>query len=458
MKFSKLACLSAAGMLSLVSTQAIFAQGMIINEFSNGASGNREYIELLVIGSTAAPTANVNLSGWVIDDNNGDFGSGSGKGIATGHMRIKSGFLNSVPVGSIILVYNSTEKETSIALADDPTDSNNDNVYIIPHTHGTFEFCTTTPTSSNASYTGCSYAAPTSTSWTSFISFANGGDAVQVRKPNFSFYHGFGYNTLTVVPTFPAELGGSSSFIAATTGTGSSVRLACGSYASGSNYTGSTSASVYTPGAANDATNSILIQNLRNGTFNYSNLSDPNNCLLVLPIELISFTARRNDLINQLTYTFTQVEPFSYIDIERSEDGISFEHLYTQPIEAKVGNQTLSFIDENPLQTSYYRLKMVDETGKISYSPVRVVMNEDFVNSIRLYPNPVTEELNIAFGEPLANDTNIEILNMLGQPLQRVQLPAQSTFCKIATADFAHGTYIVRVDAGQSAWSRKFVK
>jgi hypothetical protein len=100
--------------------------------------GTREYMEFLVVGD---PCTTVDLRGWIIDDNNGpddaicegfstQFASA---GIAGGYVRFRNMYaLGCVPVGSIILVYNGAEKNTSITLADDPTDSNGDLVYVLP--------------------------------------------------------------------------------------------------------------------------------------------------------------------------------------------------------------------------------------------------------------------------------------------------------------------------------------
>jgi len=73
-----------------------FGQGLIINEISNGTTGTQEYYELVVIGSSSNPLGNVDLGGWIIDDNNGDFEGFTTTGIATGHIRIKPGFYSSV--------------------------------------------------------------------------------------------------------------------------------------------------------------------------------------------------------------------------------------------------------------------------------------------------------------------------------------------------------------------------
>ena len=60
---------------------SFYSQTLSINEFSNGPSGTKEYIEFIVI-DTGATYDCVNLTipcvdirGWIIDDNNGYHGS-----------------------------------------------------------------------------------------------------------------------------------------------------------------------------------------------------------------------------------------------------------------------------------------------------------------------------------------------------------------------------------------------
>ncbi len=110
---------------------SVSAQHLAVNEFSRGDAGAREYIELVVAGNrTCAGDSCLDIRGWIIDDINGWCGAGAGQGIATGHMRFSNDpNWSCVPYGSIILLYNSGDVNTSIALANDPTDANNDNVY-----------------------------------------------------------------------------------------------------------------------------------------------------------------------------------------------------------------------------------------------------------------------------------------------------------------------------------------
>jgi len=54
----------------------LISQQLIINEVSQGASGNKEYVEILVIpGTTPYSCTNycIDIRGWIFDDNNGYF-------------------------------------------------------------------------------------------------------------------------------------------------------------------------------------------------------------------------------------------------------------------------------------------------------------------------------------------------------------------------------------------------
>jgi len=97
--------------------------------------------------------AEVNIEGWILDDNNGDFSPINhfkGSGMATGHMRFKNQLpWTDLPVGAIIVIYNAADRDINIP-PDDPFDwVNNDCIYILPSNHASLEYCTTLPTAIN---------------------------------------------------------------------------------------------------------------------------------------------------------------------------------------------------------------------------------------------------------------------------------------------------------------------
>lgn len=180
------------GILFLVPFCRVHAQQLVVNEFSQGDAGAREYIELLVVGTrTCAGDSCLDIRGWIIDDNNGWCGAGAGQGIATGHMRFPNDpNWSCVPYGSIILLYNSGDINLSVTLPPDPTDANNDNVYVVPSSSLLLENTSATPVSpSSAAYVYPAVAYAAGGSWNT-IGLANGGDAVVVTAPsNFGAAH-----------------------------------------------------------------------------------------------------------------------------------------------------------------------------------------------------------------------------------------------------------------------------
>jgi hypothetical protein len=90
-------------------------EGLVINEFSQGSSGDKEYIELVVVGNRTCSKTTVDLRGWIFDDQNGWYGTASS---AAGHYRfnINNSTWAAVPIGSIIVIYNPADKNTSLPM------------------------------------------------------------------------------------------------------------------------------------------------------------------------------------------------------------------------------------------------------------------------------------------------------------------------------------------------------
>ena len=178
------------------------AQQLIINEFSQGANGAQEYIELVVVGQrNCAGDSCADIRGWIIDDNNGWYGAAAAQGIAPGHFRFSnSPNWSCVPYGSIILLYNLGDKNPAITMPDDPTDADNDNVYVLPSVSPFIEGSVTTPLSPSST----TYVYPAATVYTASpawgaIGLANTGDAVIVVDPTAPglAHHSIAYGNLT---------------------------------------------------------------------------------------------------------------------------------------------------------------------------------------------------------------------------------------------------------------------
>ncbi|MFK7808814.1 MAG: cytochrome c peroxidase [Saprospiraceae bacterium] len=134
-------------------------------------------------------------------------------------------------------------------------------------------------------------------------------------------------------------------------------------------------------------TDSVLMNDVK--------FSDPFN--IPLPIELLSFTARLIDNEEVLLHWSTSFElnTEKYV-IQKSKDGRSFENIgeVRAAGESRIVEE-YSFIDKTPLNgQSYYRFEQLDFDGRITYSPIVHILNEE-IKEINVYPNPLIEGSNL---------------------------------------------------------------
>lgn len=231
-----------------------YSQQLIINEVSQG-SGSQEYVELLIVGnpSCQAPVPCLDLRGIVLDDNNGYFASGSGTGIAAGAVRFaNNSFWSCIPQGTLIVVYNETDRNPAIP-PDDLSMNDGNCRLIIPVNSTLFEGQSTSPTSANMTY-------PASASWVAGggtwnqVAMSNTNDSFLIL-PNItattpSHAVSWGNNTTNSIVYFSG--GASSKVFSMTNNTNNN-------YALQANWTSGNVGTDETPGAANNAANDSWI-------------------------------------------------------------------------------------------------------------------------------------------------------------------------------------------------------
>jgi len=173
---------------------------LVINEVSNGSAGEKEYIEFLVTGPVTpacqAPST-LDLRNWIFDDNNGYLGSGSNKGIAQGAFRFKNiAFWSAIPVGTLIVVYNDNDYESSLITNDISMNDGNCRL-VIPCTSNLLESQSSSPSTSDSSYPSGGWATPSN--W-SPVGLRNGGDGVLIFQPGnlTTPVHSFGFGDVTI--------------------------------------------------------------------------------------------------------------------------------------------------------------------------------------------------------------------------------------------------------------------
>jgi len=168
------------------------SQQLLINEISQG-TGAKEYVEFIVAGNPTCqtPVPCADLRGVIIDDNNGNFATGSGTGIAVGAVRFaNNSFWSCIPQGTLIVVYNNSDKNPALP-SDDVSMTDGNCRLIIPINSNLFEGQSISPTSGNSNY-------PSSGSWIigagdwNQVAMSNSNDSFQIQSglaANGSYTH-----------------------------------------------------------------------------------------------------------------------------------------------------------------------------------------------------------------------------------------------------------------------------
>lgn len=394
-----------AALMAILFTGTLTAQGIIVNEISQGPAGAQEFVELLVVGSTTQASGTVDLRDWIVDDNNGDFQltGGVAPGIANGHFRFAlNDTLAAVPIGALIVLYNAADPNPSWTFRqlngsgqDTAHIENGGFTYYIPGTSTLLRACSGTPNNTSTSYAyTTSTIPPVAANWTGQIGLANNGDAIQVRRPDGTFFHGFGFSTptvgnpFTVFPTF-AEVSLPSFNGYTGTAANTVVYFDCGSYYYSSHFLNAPAASE-TPGGGNTIDNTALINSVRTGVFQYSALATDVACQ-VLPVTLLYFRGgMEGEKVNLYWATASETNNLRYT-IQRSTDQKNWTAIGSVP-----GNpfsqekKEYSFTDVIPLPgASFYRLEQEDRDGTKHYSAIVPIRNGQ-TGDAYIYPNPAT--------------------------------------------------------------------
>jgi hypothetical protein len=263
-------CFSPAATGSRASTSCPLSGNLVVNEAFN--DGGVEWVELLAVGT---PGTTVDLRGYIIDDNNGDFSGGpaAGDGIASGHIRFANTCeWEAIPVGAIILIYNEANS-TPGGLTDDLYDSDADYTYVLPADAATLQ------SNSNAApdFTTASYTPYTAVAGTWGDISVTDGDAFQVRLPSpaFTYVHGISFertagSTNISDANHPDYGTYNTNCLYWETGSGNDITVRMmnvvdNDFKKKSNWTGqfATTLTEGTPGAPNGGNNTSYINNLR---------------------------------------------------------------------------------------------------------------------------------------------------------------------------------------------------
>ncbi len=176
--------------------------------------------------------------------------------------------------------------------------------------------------------------------------------------------------------------------------------------------------------------------------------------VVILPVELINFTARRNgeNTVELQWETASEVNSQSFV-VERSVDGVQFQRI-AQVAAAGNSNQTLYYnaFDYAPvLGLSYYRLRIIDKDGHEEFTrfiPIRITPNDVVVT---VAPNPVEDQFTLSFDLESEENIQFTLMNIAGQEVRKSQIEGTkglNTF-GVNVMDLPKGIYFINMTSNR---------
>lgn len=184
-----------------------------------------------------------------------------------------------------------------------------------------------------------------------------------------------------------------------------------------------------------------------------------------LPVTLLYLTATpvNNTYIKLDWATASEINNKGF-EIERSQDGVSFENIGWMDGHGTTNSTLLYTQDDKAVQPNvmyYYRLKQIDFDGHFDYSEIvsaSLVGDKGFmVEDLR--PNPASTSVTLSILTSAAQKTEVSITNMLGQIVMDTpwQLSEGYNTNRIDISALAQGTYNVILKSGNDYYTKKLV-
>lgn len=177
---------------------------------------------------------------------------------------------------------------------------------------------------------------------------------------------------------------------------------------------------------------------------------------IVLPVNLVSFNAAKQNTNVLVSWTTSQETNTKQFVVERSINGRTWAPIATVNAAGNSNStQTYSYTDMLPVKgINFYRIRIVDTDNKFTQSGTRTVL---FASSdmVLITPNPAGSYINIYLGKNDNSVTRILMSDVNGKVVANVKTNEQ--VYQVNTASMAKGIYILKIVGENTTTTQKVV-
>ena len=167
----------------------------------------------------------------------------------------------------------------------------------------------------------------------------------------------------------------------------------------------------------------------------------------VLPLQLLSFEAYKNGNNTLLKWETANEQNIHHFEAEKSTDTKEFAFL----AQLVAGKNVYTSLDPQPaMGWNYYRLKIVENDHSYTYSQTAAVYFDGYSFSFTLFPNPVTQTLNIQVNAAVDKDLSYVVSSIDGKLAKQgiMKIIRGDNYFAIDFSSLTAGTYLFRTDEG----------
>ncbi len=173
--------------------------------------------------------------------------------------------------------------------------------------------------------------------------------------------------------------------------------------------------------------------------------------LAALPLTLLSFTGKWLTQKVNLQWVVDHESDIDYYEVQRSDNGINFEKIGIMTAANTAVQHTYNY-DDLSLSKSlyYYRIKIVEQSGKVSFSQVLLLKANDASNgiAIKIFPNPVTNWFTVSLTDKISGPVTVCISDLAGKEIWKQEKDVTDAYninFSFADKKPATGVHVVRV-------------
>lgn len=142
--------------------------------------------------------------------------------------------------------------------------------------------------------------------------------------------------------------------------------------------------------------------------------------IIVLPIQLLNFTAWNDQSVNQLAWSTASELNSDHFDVERSTVGSEFEKIGEVAASGLSEVETdYNFTDRYPNRgLNYYRLKLIEKDNSFDYSKtILIQLDNNNLFSAIISPNPAVSDVTIQLQSPADQHVLVQLTDVMGREI-----------------------------------------